>query len=254
MNEAACVAPSAVIADDEPQLLDYLKKRLTQVWPELRIVGEARDGAQALQMIRELRPSYAFLDIQMPGLSGLEVAEQVAADCQVAFVTAHDQYAIDAFERAAMDYLLKPVSDERLRKTVERLRRSHAPAPAALSELQSLIKQLRPAQTYLHWLQVSVRDEVTLLPVTEVDLFQSADKYTLLANVRGEWLIRTALKDLEPQLDPDQFWRIHRGAIVRVAAIERVVRGMHSQFSVKLNGHARKIPVSRPYAFRFKAI
>jgi DNA-binding LytR/AlgR family response regulator len=254
MNEGAVVAPSAVIADDEPQLLDYLKKRLALVWPELRIVGEARDGPQALRMIRELRPSHAFLDIQMPGLSGLEVAEQVAADCQIAFVTAYDQYAIDAFERAAIDYLLKPVSDERLRKTVERLRKSHLPAPTELSELQDLIKQLRPAQTYLHWLQVSVRDEVTLLPVSEVDLFQSTDKYTLLANSRGEWLIRTALKDLEPQLDPTQFWRVHRGAIVRVAAIERVVRGVHGQFSVKLNGHGRKIPVSRPYAFRFKAI
>lgn len=254
MTERSDVGPSAVIADDEPQLLDYLKKRLTQVWPELRVVGEARDGPEALRMIRELRPSYAFLDIQMPGLSGLEVAEQVAADCQIAFITAHDQYAIDAFERAAIDYLLKPVTDERLGKTVERLRRSHAPAPAALTELQELIRQLRPSQTYLHWLQVSVRDEVTLLPVSEVDLFQSTDKYTLLANSRGEWLIRTALKDLEPQLDPTQFWRIHRGAIVRVGAIERVVRGVHGQFAVKLNGHPRKIPVSRPYAFRFKAI
>jgi DNA-binding LytR/AlgR family response regulator len=254
MKEPAAVEPSAVIADDEPQLLDYLKKRLTHVWPELRIVGEARDGPEALQMIRELRPSYAFLDIQMPGLSGLEVAEQVAADCQIAFVTAYDQYAIDAFERAAIDYLLKPVSDERLRKTVERLRRSREPTPTALSELQDLLKRLRPAQTYLHWLQVSVRDEVTLLPVTEVDLFQSTDKYTLVANSRGEWLIRTALKDLEPQLDPDQFWRVHRGAIVRVAAIERVVRGVHGQFSVKLVGHARKIAVSRPYAVKFKAI
>ncbi|HEY4038163.1 MAG TPA: LytTR family DNA-binding domain-containing protein [Burkholderiaceae bacterium] len=254
MTEGADAGPSAVIADDEPQLLDYLRKRLAHVWPELRVVGEARDGPEALEMIRQLRPSYAFLDIQMPGLSGLEVAEQVAADCQVAFVTAHDQYAIDAFERAAIDYLLKPVSDERLSKTVERLRRSEAPAPTALSELQNLIRQLRPGQAYVHWLQVSVRDEVTLLPVSEVDLFQSTDKYTLLANVKGEWLIRTALKDLEPQLDPAQFWRIHRGAIVRVGAIERVLRGVHGQFAVKLNGHARKIPVSRPYAFRFKAI
>jgi DNA-binding LytR/AlgR family response regulator len=254
MSEGAVAEPTAVIADDEPQLLDYLKKRLRQVWPELRIVGDAQDGLEALRMIRELKPSYAFLDIQMPGLSGLEVAEQVAADCQIAFVTAHDQYAIDAFERAAIDYLLKPVSDERLRKTVERLRKSQVPAPGALSELRDLVRQLHPAQAYLHWLQVSVRDEVTLLPVTEVDLFQSTDKYTLLANPRGEWLIRTALKDLEPQLDPAQFWRVHRGAIVRVAAIERVVRGVHGQFSVKLTGHARGIAVSRPYAFRFKGI
>jgi DNA-binding LytR/AlgR family response regulator len=254
MTGSDIAVASAVIADDEPQLLDYLRKRLSEVWPELRVVGAAGDGLEALRMIRELRPTHAFLDIRMPGLSGLEVAQQAGPDCRIAFITAYDQYAIDAFEHAAVDYLLKPVSEERLRKTVDRFRQSQAPAPEALTVLHELVRRLQPVPAYLHWLQVSVRDEVALLPVAEVDLFQSTDKYTLLANAQGEWLIRMALKDLEPQLDPANFWRIHRGAIVRVGAIERVVRGVHGQFAVKLTGHARKIAVSRPYAFRFKAI
>jgi DNA-binding LytR/AlgR family response regulator len=246
--------PTAVIADDEPQLVAYLKKRLKECWPELEIVGEAANGEQALEMIRRLRPGYAFLDVQMPGMTGLEVAEQVADLCQVAFVTAYDQYAIDAFERSAVDYLLKPVSDERLRKTVDRLRRRAEPAPGAMGELRDLLQQLRPRPSYLHWLQVSMRDEITLLPVTDVDLFQASDKVTLVLNPRGEWVIRTALKELEPQLDPEQFWRVHRNAIVRVGAIERVSRDLHGQPVLHLAGHARRIAVSRPYAHRFKAM
>jgi len=300
---AASVPMSAVIADDEAQLANYLEKLLRACWPELEIVGRAANGEQALQMIRALQPDVAFLDIQMPGMTGLEVAARLAepavaataagpqpwpaeapsespsnaavravdaaqdghadrsTSCRLVFVTAFDQYAVEAFERAAVDYVLKPVTADRLARTVERLRlRPIAEPPAlAVDELRRLIEQLRgePARgaaDYLHWLQVSVQDEITLLPVAEVDLFQSSDKYTLATNARGEWLLRTALKELEPQLDPQAFWRIHRNAIVRVAAIERVSRDLRGQFVVRLKGQARKLAVSRPYAHLFRAL
>jgi DNA-binding LytR/AlgR family response regulator len=266
---------SAVIADDEPQLAAYLEKLLQACWPQLEVVGRAANGEQALQMIRALRPDVAFLDIQMPGLTGLDVAARLAAAgdgagadadsdtdaqdaaaCRLVFVTAFDQYAIEAFERAAVDYLLKPVTAERLARTVERLRdRRPADKPVlAVDELRRLVERLRGDSGYLHWLQVSVKDEITMLPVAEVDLFQSSDKYTLASNRQGEWLLRTALKELEPQLDPQAFWRIHRSAVVRVAAIERVSRDLRGQFVVHLKGHARKLAVSRPYAHRFRAL
>jgi DNA-binding LytR/AlgR family response regulator len=263
---------SAVIADDEPRLAAYLEKTLRTCWPELEIVGRAANGEQALQMIGALQPDVAFLDVQMPGLSGLEVAARLVAQerapdaagavgspCRLVFVTAFDQYAIEAFESAAVDYLLKPVTAERLAKTVERLR-SRAPGARAalgagpLGELRQLLEQLQHKPSYLHWLQLSVRDEITLLPVAEVDVFQSSDKYTLVRNAKGEWLLRTALKDLEPQLDPQEFWRIHRGAIVRVAAIARVSRDLRGQFLLELRGNARKLVVSRPYAHLFRAM
>jgi DNA-binding LytR/AlgR family response regulator len=256
---------SAVIADDEAQLASYLEKLLQGCWPQLEIVGRAGNGEQALQLIRSLRPDVAFLDIRMPGLTGLEVAERLAAErspgaaaaCRIVFVTAYDQYAIEAFERAAVDYLLKPVTAERLAGTVARLRTAPtapATADASLGELRRLIGALRQAPPRLHWLQVGVRDEVALLPVAEVDLFQSSDKYTLAIGVGGEWLLRTALKDLEPQLDPNAFWRIHRGAVVRVGAIARVHRDLRGQLKVQLKGHARELAVSRPYAHQFRAL
>ena len=255
---------SAVIADDEPQLAAYLEKILHACWPELEIAGRAANGEQALQMIRTLQPDVAFLDVQMPGLTGLEVAAQIAgqepgsrgANCRLVFITAFDQYAIEAFENAAVDYVLKPVTEERLRKTIERLR-ARPPSLAgagALNELHQLLEELQRKPGYLHWLQVSVRDEITLLPVAEVDLFQSSDKYTLASNAKGEWLLRTALKDLEPQLDPNEFWRVHRNAIVRVGAIARVSRDLRGQFLVQLRGSARKLAVSRPYAHLFRAM
>ncbi len=248
--------PTAVLADDEQQLTAYLERALHACWPELQILGRAANGEQALQMITALRPQVAFLDVQMPGLSGLEVAEQIDGQCQIVFVTAFDQYAIDAFENAAVDYLLKPVTEERLRKTVERLRSGAPRGPGGpdLAQLRALLAQLQPSSAYLHWLQVSMRDEVTMLPVSEVDLFQASDKVTLVVSTRGEWVIRTALKDLEPRLDPNAFWRVHRNAIVRVSAIARVSRDLHGQFVLALNGHARKFAVSRPYAHRFKAM
>jgi DNA-binding LytR/AlgR family response regulator len=257
-------AMTAVIAEDEAPLLAYLEKMLHDCWPEGEIVGRAANGEQALQMICALQPDVAFLDVQMPGLSGLEVARRLAdaapgepgRDCRLVFVTAYDQYAVDAFESAAVDYILKPVTAERLAKTIERLRARQSAAPQAgpAPELRRLLEQLQSGANYLHWLQVQERDEITLLPVREVDLFQASDKYTLACNARGEWLLRTALKDLEARLDPNEFWRIHRNAIVRVGAIARVSRDLRGQFQLQLHGHARKLAVSRPYANLFRAM
>lgn len=271
MTAGNAAAPSAVIADDEPQLAAYLEKLLQACWPELEIVARAGNGEQALQAIRATHPDVAFLDVQMPGLSGLEVAarirelgreaapgagEEALARCRIVFVTAFDQYAVEAFETAAVDYLLKPVTPERLARTVERLR-SHAPQgrrAAAPAGLDALLERLVRRSGYLHWLQASAGDEITLLPVAEIDWLQSSDKYTLVGNAKGQWLLRTALKDLEEQLDPDEFWRIHRGAIVRVGAIARVSRDLRGQYRVELRGQPRKLAVSRPYAHRFRAM
>ncbi len=270
MTDGPAARPTAVLADDEPPLLAYLRRELQAAWPELAIVGEAGDGEQALAMIQALRPDLAFLDIRMPGLSGLEVAARLAQwqaarasgpgpaapCCRVVFVTAYDQYAVDAFEQAAVDYLLKPVTGERLQRTIERLRTSaadRAPAPG-LPELLELVRGLRAPPTYLHWLQAAQGDELTLLPAADIDLFQSSDKVTLLSNPRGEWVIRTALKELEEQLDPAQFWRVHRNAIVRVGAIERVSRDLQGQLQIRLAGRARLVAVSRAYAHRFKGM
>lgn len=266
---------TAVIADDEPRLAAYLEKTLQACWPELEIVGRAANGEQALELIRVLRPDVAFLDVQMPGLNGLEVAARIVADsqgracgagageapdqapgaqCRLVFVTAFDQYAVEAFENAAVDYVLKPVTAQRLAKTVDRLRERAHGTGGTIAELRQLLEQMQHKPSYLHWLQVSAGDEITLLPVAEVDLFQSSDKYTVVVNTKGEWLLRTALKDLEPRLDPNSFWRIHRGAIVRVAAIARVSRDLRGQFLLQLHGNARKLAVSRPYAHLFRSM
>lgn len=263
----------AVIADDEPALLDYLGKCLRDAWPDLDIVGTAANGEEALDLIRRHAPDVAFLDVRMPGLSGLEVALQAGSSCALVFVTAYGDHAVEAFERAAIDYVLKPVTVERLRMSAERLTARIAGQPAGPDQvsMQSLIDSLRAlladrqapsslpsgqasAPRYLHWLQVSRREEVQLLPTSEVDLFQSSDKVTLIIHGKGEWVIRTALKELESQLDPDLFWRVHRNAIVRVGAIQKVEKDLQGQFVLRLAGHGRLVPVSRPYAHLFKAL
>jgi DNA-binding LytR/AlgR family response regulator len=244
--------PTAILVDDEPQLLARLKAALAITWPELEIVGEALHGISAMELFEARRPGVAFLDIRMPGMSGLEVARRIAAHCHVVFVTAYDEYALQAFENAAVDYLLKPVDDERLARTVARLRPRVTTAPPDVAALlDALAERLQPP-AHLEWLRVEERKDVLLVPVEAVDVFRAADKYTLAITRQQESIIRTPLKELEQQLDPTRFWRVHRNAIVRVGAIARVSRD-HGQIIVHLRYHDdRRIVVSRAYAHLFK--
>lgn len=245
--------PTAIIVDDEPNLCGLLKRQLATCWPELEVKAEAYNGADALRLINELRPDVAFLDIRMPGMTGLELAGHIGTACHTVFVTAYDQYALQAFENAAVDYLLKPVAPERLCKTVTRLKSRLSSAPPDLSPLLAkLAGQIQPRKQYLQWLQVSAQNDIELLPVDEVDFFQAADKYTLAVTSSAERIMRKSLKELEDELDPDCFWRIHRNAIVRVAAIARVSRDFRGHLLLHLHRHDTTLPVGRSYSNLFR--
>ena len=245
-------APTAIIADDEANLRQYLRNRLACLWPELIIRAEAENGEQALQALQRWRPDFAFLDIRMPGVSGIEVARRDGGQTHIVFVTAYDEYAIEAFDNAAADYLLKPVSDDRLQLAIARLRNKLEQAPPDLGALLERLAQ-RPAPRYLRWIKAAKGSRLELIAVDDIDYFQAADKYTTVVTRDGEWLIRTPLKTLETSLDPDQFWRIHRGIIIRVGAIESFHKTFSGRHLVTLTGHDRPLPVSRGHIDRFKA-
>ena len=252
MSRRADKQPTAIIVDDEPHLCVLLKRQLASCWPELLISAEAHNAAEALQLLDDLQPDVAFLDIRMPGMSGLELASRIGTSCHIVFVTAYDQYAVQAFENAAVDYLLKPVSGERLSTTVARLQAHLSHNPPDLSPLiAQLTEQIRPKKQYLQWLQVSQHNDIELVPVDEVDYFQASDKYTLVINRKSERVIRTPLKELEDELDPERFWRIHRNAIVRVAAIARVTRDFGG-LTLQLHHHEKTLPVGRSYTHLFR--
>lgn len=242
------MAPTALIADDEPKLAQDLAERLKQLWGELHIVAVVPNGIQAVAELNRLRPQYAFLDIRMPGLSGLEAAK-TATGTRVVFVTAYDEYAVAAFDAAAADYLLKPVSDARLAQCVARLQRDAAP-PIDLQKLMSTLAT--PAREYLAWLTVGLANTTRLVAVKSVLYFQSTGKYTEVVTGHEKHLIRTSLKDLLQTLDPQAFLQIHRGTIVNVAAIERVERDVLGRCLVHLKDHADVLPVSRTFAGVFK--
>ena len=245
--------PSALIAEDEPMLRAQLRVRLTQAWPELAVVAEAENGVQALALARELDPDIAFLDIRMPVKSGLEVAEQLAGACHVVFVTAYDQYAVAAFEQGAVDYVLKPVTPERMAKVVERLKQRLDRAPA---DLATLLAQLnaREAAGPLRWIKASLGPSMRLIPVDEVVYFHAEDKYTKVVTAEGEALIRKTIKDLFDELNGEQFWQVHRGTIVNLRAIDRVDRDYRDQPLITLKGRPEKLTVSRTFAHLFKAM
>jgi len=249
-----------LIADDEAPLRAWLRQLLAQIEPAAEIVAEAGDGTTALEQIERLRPDAALLDIRMPGLSGLEVAARITAPCRVVFVTAYDEFALQAFEQAAVDYLLKPVTAERLAKTLQRLQQppaTHATATNALME--QLLAHLAggaaatpPAAEPLRWLRVGEGDTVRLIDVNEVDHFTAADKYTTVHVGPQAWLIRLSLKELEQQLNPQSFWRIHRACLVRVAAIREVRRDLMGRTWVELRSGAPTLAVSRSHAHRLR--
>jgi DNA-binding LytR/AlgR family response regulator len=252
MNQAADIGRGLrlLIADDEAPLRAWLRRLLAEVAPDAEIVAEAGDGDTALAKIEELRPDCALLDIRMPGLSGLEVAARMAAPCRVIFVTAYDEFAVEAFERAAVDYLLKPVTAERLARALARLPAAAPPAEALLRDLLARLE--RPADPFLRWLRAGHGDSVRLIDVAEVDRFEAADKYTTVHVGDKEWLVRTPLKDIERQLDPQAFWRIHRGTVVRVAAIREVRRDLMGRLWVDLKGGGKPLAVSRAHAHLFR--
>lgn len=245
--------PHAIIADDEPNLAVYLKARLAALWPELVIDGIARNGAEALQLIDSHGPQIAFLDIKMPGLSGLEVAARLDSQVHVVFVTAYDEFAVDAFEREAVDYLLKPVTDARLIKAIERLQArlaTHAPSrdiSALLDQLMTGTKQQR-----LRWIRAGAGAHIRQIPVEDVLYFDAADKYTRVVTAEGESLIRLTIRELGEQLDPQVFTQIHRGTIVNLHCVAGATRDDGGQVTVRLKNHGDLLPVSRAYAHLFK--
>ena len=242
----------AVIAEDERHLATDLQTRLQRLWPELEFVAIVGDGLAAERALSELRPEVAFLDIRMPGKSGLEAAMAAPAECRIVFVTAYDDHAVQAFEQAAVDYLLKPVSDERLARCVERLQQ-HAPvAPdELLTRLQRLLAKPERPQP-LRWLRAQVGQAVRLVSVDDVCYFQSADKYTLLLTRDAELLLRTPLKELIVQLDPEMFWQVHRGTVVNVRQIVAAHTDLLHKTSLTLRDRKEKLAVSRSYSHLFR--
>ena len=248
----------AIIADDEKSLRQFLRIKLEEVWPELVICGEAENGREALQLVERHQPEIAFLDIRMPGLTGMEVAGKISRSCWVVFVTAYDNYAVEAFENEVVDYLLKPVSLERLKRTVNRLKHkvgSHPSPPEMVSEMvhrlmEGLSGTKGPGK--LRYVRVQQRDSIRLIPVDEVIYFKSGDKYTLVITGEGEWIIRKPIKELAEELDTDIFWQIHRGIIVNVRHIERVSRSLSGRGVVRLKDRDETLKVSNRYMHLFR--
>ncbi|HIP40437.1 MAG TPA: response regulator transcription factor [Desulfocapsa sulfexigens] len=248
---------TAVIADDEPVLRQQLKRLLAEQWPELIIVGEAGDGDEAVQLARKLQPDIAFLDIRMPGMTGIEAAAKINTLSLIVFVTAYNEYAIDAFEKQAVDYLLKPVDTKRLAKTISRLKESISNKPhlsdRVIADLFKRLEQTEaPAQQYLQWLKVSKGEGVRLLNIDEVYYFQAADKYTRVVCETGEELIRTSIKQLSISLDPERFWQIHRATIVNVESIKHASRSFTGRYRIHLKKNSDILTVSRTYGHLFK--
>jgi len=257
----------ALIADDEPHLARALQAELAALWPELQVVAVARNGVEAAERIAALQPELAFLDIQMPGLTGLEVAQGIEGTTRVVFVTAYDEYAVQAFEAEAVDYVLKPVGRERLQRTVERIRRALA-APAAdaggLEETRLLaaLQRLLPAPTAvatagperLRWVRASAGDITHQIDVSEVLFFRADDKYTCVQTAQAEYLIRTPIAELAASLDPAVFVQVHRSTIVNLQHLAGTRRDEASRLFLRIKGHAHELPVSRAYVHLFKAM
>lgn len=249
----------AIIADDEKELRTYLKRMLAEIWPQLEICGEAINGKEAMKLIDDFAPHIAFLDIKMPGLSGLDVAKKIAGVCHIVFVTAFDQYAVEAFEREAVDYLVKPVTKERLLQTIHRLKKQLQSSPEPSEGLTRIITHVLAGlpdnprtDRYLRWIKTQHKDCVRLISVEEIDYFQSGDKYTLVMTAEGEALIKKSIKELSRELDPQKFWQIHRGTIVNVSRIENVARSFTGRGVLKLKNRPDTLTVSRQYLHLFK--
>ncbi len=273
-------APRAVIADDERLMREQLRARLAEAWPELQLVAEAKNGIEAVELVREHRPDVVFLDIRMPGATGVEAARQIAQLAppeggepdneallpEIVFITAYDQYAVEAFEQGAADYVLKPAERERLALTVQRIRQRLAarrdasveapPGPHLQALLHQLSARLNPGQPpqYLRWIQATVGPNIQMIPVDEVLFFISDEKYTRVQTAQVEALIRKPIKELVDELDPSAFWQIHRSTLVAVKAIAGVTRDFRGRQIVGVKGRSDRLEVSRSYHGLFKGM
>jgi DNA-binding LytR/AlgR family response regulator len=246
-------SPTAILAEDEPLLRTEIKETLTQLWPELRICCEAADGLQAIEALDRFAPNIMFLDIQMPGRNGLEVARHASGKAHVVFITAYDAYALEAFEEGALDYILKPISAERMKVTIARLQERLREPPADLTKLADLLKKVvNPETRYLKWLTVPHASELRVVAVAEILYLQADNKYTTIATRSATFLLNSALKEMQRKLDPAVFWQIHRGTIVNISAIDTIYRSFRGSLEVKLKDRSEILPVSAAHAHLFK--
>lgn len=278
-NPALKPSVTAIIADDEALLRHHLDKSLAEVWPELEIVGKAQNGLEAMQSIQQFEPDVVFLDIRMPELDGISLAKKLnklASPPLVVFITAYDEYAVKAFEHNAMDYLLKPINEERLLATCQKVqarlssnqtKSASTPEQPDIAALMSQIQQLsqstsqqppyRPQQKHLTWLKASVGEDIHLIAVDDVAYFKAEDKYVSIfkkgqGGVLEEFVLRVSLKELIAQLNPDEFWQIHRSVVVKVSAIDKVKKGLSGQMLAYVSGE--KLPISRASQALFKGM
>jgi DNA-binding LytR/AlgR family response regulator len=243
--------PRALIAEDEPRLREQLAERLTTLWPELELAAMVGDGTDAVKALDRHQPNILFLDIQMPGLSGLDVARSASNRCHVAFITAYDEYAVAAFDQGAVDYVLKPFTAARLAITIGRLKERLLLPPPDLSELLVRLSGIANQGSYLRWINASVGKGVKLITVDEICYFQADNKYTLVVTPQSESLIQKTIKELADELDPQVFWQIHRATVVNVNAISNVERNVRGRVSVKLKQRKESLAVSDAYVHLF---
>ena len=251
---------TALIADDEPLLRDRLRSHLARVWPELEIVAEARNGREAVELFDQHLPQVVFLDVHMPGQNGIDAARSIARRAQVVFVTAYEQYAVQAFEHGAVDYLVKPFDEQRLGDTVSRLReRLHKPADAVPGSMDAVIEQLSEelrrrgaGRTWLQWIKASIGSSVKLIPVDQVAYLRADEKYTLVVWEGGEALIRKTIRELADELDPERFVQVHRSVIVNLREVAQVNRGPNETAEIQLKGRKELLPVSRSFVHVFR--
>jgi DNA-binding LytR/AlgR family response regulator len=261
------IEPTAIIADDEAHLLAHLRTKLQALWPELKIVSQAANGLEAKAAIEKFKPSVAFLDIKMPGLSGLEVARELEGEFELktrfVFVTAYDEFALEAFEREAIDFLVKPVADDRLVRTIKRLRAAFD-AATPVPDLANVLKQLMGTASVdkaaapvastgrLRWLRASIADTTVHIPVQDIVYVQSDDKYTIVYTAGAEHVVRMPIAEMIASLDPEQFWQIHRSTIVNMNFVQGTRRDETSRLFVRLRSIEKELPVSRAWVHLFK--
>jgi DNA-binding LytR/AlgR family response regulator len=242
----------AVIAEDEPVLRAELSETLGRLWPGLEIAALAEDGIEALDALERFRPQVMFLDIEMPGLSGLEVARAASGRCHVVFVTAYNQHAVSAFEQGAVDYVMKPFNAGRLATAIARVRERLDAAPARLDGMLQALREQAPKKGWLRWINASQGQNVRLVTTDEVCYFKADSKYTLVVTATTEDVIRKSIRELIDELDPEVFWPIHRGVVVNVNAIAMAHRKLNGQFELRLKTRKETLAVSEPFAYRFR--